>query len=61
MARRLRAALGRTVLLVATTGYGEAHERERALQAGFDAHLIKPLEPEDLARLLAEGQPLKPD
>lgn len=55
VARRLRAALGRSILLVATTGYGQPHERERALEAGFDAHLVKPLEPEELSRLLAEG------
>jgi signal transduction histidine kinase/ActR/RegA family two-component response regulator len=56
VARQLRAALGRGVLLVATTGYGEPQERELALQAGFDAHLIKPLEPDELALLLARGQ-----
>src|SRR5262249_37198706 len=50
VARGLRAALGEGVLLVATTGYGQPHERERALEAGFDAHLVKPLEPEELAR-----------
>jgi signal transduction histidine kinase len=34
--------------LVAITGYGREEDRKRALQAGFDLHLIKPVEPETL-------------
>jgi len=50
VARRLRAAPEtRHIRLIAVTGYGQAEDRERALAAGFDAHLIKPVEP---ARLL---------
>jgi signal transduction histidine kinase len=49
-ARRLRAAPeGERIALVALTGYGQAEDRQRALDAGFDAHLVKPVEP---ARLL---------
>jgi len=53
LARRLRALpqLG-GVSLVALTGYGTERERERALQSGFDRHLVKPLDPALLARLL---------
>ena len=40
--RRVRDALGASVTLVALTGYGQAEDRERARQAGFDAHLTKP-------------------
>jgi CheY-like chemotaxis protein len=32
-------------LLIAVTGYGEPHDRRRALAAGFDQHLVKPLDP----------------
>ena len=55
LAKRLRALpeLGRTAL-VALTGYGTERERERALGAGFDRHLVKPLDPDLLARLLEE-------
>ncbi|CAN5773877.1 hypothetical protein BH11MYX3_BH11MYX3_01430 [soil metagenome] len=40
------------VSLVALTGYGSERERERAKQAGFDHHLVKPLDPDLLAKLL---------
>jgi two-component system, sensor histidine kinase len=50
VARRLRAAPATsTIRLIAVTGYGQAEDRQRALDAGFDAHLVKPVEP---ARLL---------
>src|SRR5690349_15877915 len=39
MARRVREALGRAVRLIAVTGRGD---RGRALEAGFDEHLMKP-------------------
>jgi CheY-like chemotaxis protein len=44
VARRLRAAFGRDILLVAYTAYGDPDDRLRALQAGFDLHLVKPLD-----------------
>ena len=40
--------------LVAVTGYGQPSDRERALEAGFDAHLLKPIAPDILEGLLAE-------
>lgn len=40
--------------LVALTGYGQPEDRRRALDAGFDAHLVKPVEAEDLNRVLAD-------
>ena len=40
--------------MVALTGYGRPSDKEAALEAGFDAHLVKPLDPEALTRLLAE-------
>jgi CheY-like chemotaxis protein len=51
VAERVRAAGTR---LVALTGYGGAEDRNRAVSAGFVAHLVKPVEFESLARLLDE-------
>ncbi|WP_229427033.1 hybrid sensor histidine kinase/response regulator [Massilia atriviolacea] len=51
VARRMRADPATSkVRLVALTGYGQDSDRERALAAGFDAHLVKPV---DMARLVA--------
>jgi CheY-like chemotaxis protein len=52
VARRIRGALGRRVLLVALTAYGREQDRRRSSEAGFDAHLVKPGSYEDLARVL---------
>ncbi len=38
----------RRIRLVALTGFGQAHDRARALTAGFDAHLTKPADIEAL-------------
>jgi signal transduction histidine kinase/ActR/RegA family two-component response regulator len=57
VARRIRAALGSRVLLVAVTAHGEAEDRRRSSEAGFDAHLVKPVSYEDLARLLDRAEP----
>jgi CheY-like chemotaxis protein len=37
---------------VAITGYGRASDRHRAQEAGFDAHLTKPVIPHELAAIL---------
>ncbi|HEV8310403.1 MAG TPA: ATP-binding protein [Methylomirabilota bacterium] len=53
VARRLRAAAnGRDLRLIALTGYGQPADRTRAREAGFDAHLVKPVDADQLARLL---------
>jgi two-component system CheB/CheR fusion protein len=53
VARRLRATDdGKRMLLVALTGYGQPEDRRRARAAGFDAHLTKPVLPEQLAEVL---------
>jgi CheY-like chemotaxis protein len=53
VARRLRATdLGKHMRLVAITGYGQPDDRQRALESGFDAHLVKPIDPDELYRLL---------
>ena len=53
VARQLRAVLGHRVTLVALTGYGQSEDRRRTSEAGFDAHLVKPVDPDVLSRALA--------
>jgi PAS domain S-box-containing protein len=54
VAQGLRAALGDGgAFLVALTGYGQPDDRRRALEAGFDVHLVKPVDPDVLAETLA--------
>jgi CheY-like chemotaxis protein len=43
---------GRAATLIAVTGWGQDEDRRRSREAGFDHHLVKPVEPEALARLL---------
>jgi PAS domain S-box-containing protein len=52
VARRLRTKLGATIRLIALTGYGQPEDRRRVLEAGFDAHVVKPVDPNDLPRIL---------
>jgi CheY-like chemotaxis protein len=53
VARALRAAPGgEALLLVAITGYGRPSDRRQAREAGFDAHLTKPVSPPELAAIL---------
>ena len=55
VARRLRGeAILQKTLLVAQTGWGQEEDRFRALQAGFDHHLVKPVELTALQTLLAQ-------
>jgi CheY-like chemotaxis protein len=57
VARELRSTPGPDrIRLVALTGYGQAVDRARAQEAGFDDHLMKPVESAALARAL-EGLP----
>ncbi len=53
-ALRAEAALGETTV-VALTGYGRPEDVARALSAGFDAHLTKPVDLETLERLMSRG------
>jgi signal transduction histidine kinase/CheY-like chemotaxis protein len=55
VARRIRAARGNTMKLVALTGYGQPEDRERAYEAGFDLHLVKPVDRDQLLRALADS------
>jgi CheY-like chemotaxis protein len=46
--------------LIALSGYGQDSDRRRAKEAGFDYHLVKPVEPNTLTALLdsLRGEPL---
>jgi CheY-like chemotaxis protein len=58
VARRVRATPERRdMLLIALTGYGLAGDRDRALKAGFDLHLVKPVDPEKLLDVLRASSP----
>ncbi len=53
VARKARAdGRGARLFLVALTGYGGADPKERALEAGFDLHVVKPVDPARLTELL---------
>ncbi|HEV7505191.1 MAG TPA: response regulator [Thermoanaerobaculia bacterium] len=44
----------RSARLIALTGYGRETDRQRTQEAGFDLHLVKPVEPLELKRLLED-------
>ncbi len=55
VARALRAAPEtRSALLIALTGYGQKEDIERAMEAGFDLHLVKPADLKRLAEMIGE-------
>jgi two-component system CheB/CheR fusion protein len=55
VARRIRANPRHSgIRLIALTGYGQASDRQATAQAGFDHHLVKPVQPTELLRVLAE-------
>ena len=56
VARRLRVApWGQDMRLIAVTGWGHESDRAKSLEAGFDAHLTKPIDPEMLLRHIARA------
>ena len=65
VAQRVRAAIGADMFLVALTGYGQPEDRARAVAAGFDAHLTKPMDFDALERMLVtltpDGRPAPRD
>jgi CheY-like chemotaxis protein len=44
-----------TTRLVAMTGYGQEEDRRRTAQSGFAHHLVKPIDPEALKRVIASA------
>ena len=54
-ARRIRdEPWGRDIVLIALTGWGQDHDRRRSREAGFDHHLVKPVDPRALMALLSD-------
>jgi CheY-like chemotaxis protein len=59
VAERLRQQpRGKEMLLVAMTGWGQDQDRRRSKEAGFGYHLVKPVDPAALEKLLADRQPV---
>lgn len=59
-ARAIRGApWGRGMVLVALTGWGRSTDLEQARAAGFDGHLLKPVDPEALVRVITELRGLR--
>jgi len=57
VARSIRGeSWGGHIRLIAVTGWGQESDQRRALEAGFDHHLTKPIDPERLERLMAPAQ-----
>ena len=55
VARRLRQTPGlENTVLTAVTGWGQEEDRRRTAEAGFDHHLVKPVEPQTLGKLVAD-------
>lgn len=55
-ARRIRQQpWGKTLLLVAVSGWGQKHHRSRAAEAGFDHYLVKPIAMADMTRMLEDS------
>ena len=58
LAERIRhEAWGKAMTLIAVTGWGQESDRRRALLAGFDHHLTKPVDPDQLERLFEQPPP----
>jgi CheY-like chemotaxis protein len=49
---------GRGTVIVALTGWGQEEDKRRSREAGFDHHLVKPIDPVTLGQLLAGAQPV---
>jgi CheY-like chemotaxis protein len=53
-ARRIRSApSGESIVLIAVTGWGHEADVRKALEAGFDRHMVKPVDPRNLTTLLS--------
>jgi signal transduction histidine kinase/ActR/RegA family two-component response regulator len=54
LAARMRQITSGPLRLIALTGYGQDRDRERTAEAGFDAHVVKPVELDELNELISE-------
>jgi CheY-like chemotaxis protein len=50
---------GKDILVVALTGWGQAEDRRRSTEAGFDRHIVKPADPVELMKMVAELEEAK--
>lgn len=56
VARQIRQSdSGQQIFLVALTGFGQPADRERTAEAGFDAHVVKPVDPDAISLLVTTG------
>jgi len=54
VARRIRAQQwGKDMTLIAATGWGQAEDRRRSREAGFDHHMVKPVDLHELEKVMA--------
>jgi CheY-like chemotaxis protein len=57
LAQRIRGTdWGRGAMLIAVTGWGQEEDKRRALAAGFDRHLTKPIDPDGLESVLQQAK-----
>ena len=54
--RLRRQPWGQHIFIIALTGYGQPEDRQRALEAGFDAHMVKPADVNELVKLISSHQ-----
>ncbi len=55
--RRIRdQSWGKRIIIIALTGWGQADDRRRSVEAGFNGHLVKPVHHADLMKVLADLQ-----
>ena len=52
VAKQIRASGGQSPVLIALTGYGLPKDKELSSEAGFDFHLVKPVDPEELVKVI---------
>jgi CheY-like chemotaxis protein len=58
VARQVRARMnGNSPRLIAMTGYGQPDDRQRAADAGFDMHIVKPVSLKNLRKVLSSIEP----
>ena len=61
VAQRLRSAFGRRIFLIALTAYSQPIDRQLALSVGFDVHMTKPADLDELHRLLEQVPTSQPE
>lgn len=57
VASQVRSQLGEDVVLVAVSGFGQPEDKRKAMEAGFDEHITKPADVQDIEGLLARFPP----